>query len=100
MAVHAYIFKRGGAQSLPFCARSADLPKQLVEDPELKGRVRVLFKNLPLHRTFFSPWRIVREGGLDPVLRGLVFGQAKAVAPRSVMNDELREGSKSARKIL
>jgi len=49
------------------------------------------FKNLPLHRTFFSPWRIVREGGLDPVLRGLVFGQAKLVAPRSVMNDELRE---------
>ncbi|CAG5103234.1 Oidioi.mRNA.OKI2018_I69.chr1.g678.t1.cds [Oikopleura dioica] len=49
------------------------------------------FKNIPLHKSFFSPWRIVRGGGLDPVLRGLVFGQAKAVAPRSVMNDELRE---------
>ena len=27
--------------------------------------------DLPLHKAFFSPWRLVEEGGLDPVLRGL-----------------------------
>lgn len=31
--------------------------------------------NLPLHKAFFSPHRLVDEGGLDPLLRGL-FGRA------------------------
>lgn len=26
--------------------------------------------NLPLSKAFFSPWRVVEEGGVDPLLRG------------------------------
>ena len=33
--------------------------------------------DLPLHKAFFSPWRLVEEGGLDPVLRGLFSRPSK-----------------------
>ena len=33
--------------------------------------------DLPLHQAFFSPWRLVEEGGMDPVLRGLMATPAK-----------------------
>lgn len=26
--------------------------------------------NIFLHEAFFSPWRIIRQGGLDPIFRG------------------------------
>ena len=47
--------------------------------------------NLPLHRAFFAPFRIVEEGGIDPVLRGL-FGRAgKRVRSDELLNSELTE---------
>ena len=33
--------------------------------------------HLPLHKAFFSPWRILQEGGIDPLLRGLIAAPAK-----------------------
>ncbi|XP_043196790.1 peroxidasin homolog isoform X2 [Amphibalanus amphitrite] len=47
--------------------------------------------NLPLHRAFFAPWRLVQEGGIDPVLRGLFARPAKASAPDQLLNSELTE---------
>ncbi|XP_076587958.1 eosinophil peroxidase-like isoform X2 [Chaetodon auriga] len=44
-----------------------------------------------LHKAFFTPWRIVFEGGLDPVLRGLVGRKAKLNTQDHMMPDELRE---------
>ncbi|XP_070821340.1 eosinophil peroxidase-like isoform X2 [Chaetodon trifascialis] len=44
-----------------------------------------------LHRAFFTPWRIVFEGGLDPILRGLVGRKAKLNTQDHMMPDELRE---------
>ncbi|XP_040897760.1 eosinophil peroxidase-like [Toxotes jaculatrix] len=44
-----------------------------------------------LHKAFFTPWRIIFEGGLDPVLRGLVGRQAKLNTQDHMMTDELRE---------
>ena len=35
------------------------------------------FGHLPLHKAFFSPFRIVNEGGIDPLLRGLVSTPVK-----------------------
>jgi len=33
--------------------------------------------DLSLHKAFFSPWRLIEEGGLDPLLRGLIVNPAK-----------------------
>ena len=33
--------------------------------------------DLPLHKAFFSPWRLVEEEGLDPILRGLFSRPSK-----------------------
>ncbi|CAJ1068228.1 eosinophil peroxidase-like [Xyrichtys novacula] len=44
-----------------------------------------------LHKAFFTPWRILFEGGLDPILRGLVGRRAKLNTQDHMMHDELRE---------
>ncbi|XP_078739955.1 eosinophil peroxidase-like [Lampetra fluviatilis] len=50
-----------------------------------------LYPNLALHQAFLAPWRIVEEGGVDPVLRGLIGSPAKQNALYEMMPDELRE---------
>lgn len=47
--------------------------------------------DLPLHQAFFAPWRIVQEGGIDPILRGLFASPAKKNLPHQLMNSELTE---------
>ena len=37
--------------------------------------------HLPLHRAFFSPYRLMEEGGIDPLLRGLFARAAKKRMP-------------------
>lgn len=49
------------------------------------------FPSLRLQNTFFSPWRIVREGGIEPVLRGVIGNAAQAASPDMLMTDELTE---------
>ncbi|GLD54732.1 eosinophil peroxidase-like isoform X1, partial [Lates japonicus] len=44
-----------------------------------------------LHKAFFAPWRVIFEGGLDPIVRGLVGRQAKLNTQDHMMTDELRE---------
>ncbi|KAK5618370.1 hypothetical protein CRENBAI_019200 [Crenichthys baileyi] len=44
-----------------------------------------------LHRTMFAPWRIVFEGGVDPVLRWLEGRQAKLKTHDKMMTEELRD---------
>uniref|UniRef100_A0A4X2KUQ9 Thyroid peroxidase n=1 Tax=Vombatus ursinus TaxID=29139 RepID=A0A4X2KUQ9_VOMUR len=46
---------------------------------------------LHLHEVFFSPWRIIKEGGLDPVIRGLLARSAKLQTQERMMNEELTE---------
>ncbi|XP_071494887.1 peroxidasin homolog [Diadema antillarum] len=63
--------------------------------PEIK-RLNASFQpishgNLPLHRAFFSPYRIVDQGGIDPVLRGLFGTAMKLNRPESMLNTELTE---------
>ncbi|XP_064881099.1 thyroid peroxidase [Oncorhynchus nerka] len=49
------------------------------------------FSSLSLHKTFFSPWRLIKEGGLEPVLRGLLGTPATVVSPGNLLTEELTE---------
>ncbi|XP_077165967.1 thyroid peroxidase [Paroedura picta] len=45
--------------------------------------------NLHLHEVFFSPWRLIKEGGLDPLLRGMLATPAKLQVQDQLLNEEL-----------
>uniref|UniRef100_A0A673VDL4 Lactoperoxidase n=1 Tax=Suricata suricatta TaxID=37032 RepID=A0A673VDL4_SURSU len=47
--------------------------------------------HVPLHKAFFSPFRIVNEGGIDPLLRGLFGVAGKMRVPSQLLNTELTE---------
>ncbi|MGH0169230.1 UNVERIFIED_CONTAM: hypothetical protein FKN15_056178 [Acipenser sinensis] len=47
--------------------------------------------SLSLHEAFFSPWRLIKEGGLDPVIRGLLSKPATLLTPDHIMSKELTE---------
>ncbi|RVE71729.1 hypothetical protein OJAV_G00054890 [Oryzias javanicus] len=46
---------------------------------------------LPLHQSLFASWRVIQEGGVDPVLRGLLLSPAKLQTPGQMMVEELTE---------
>ncbi|KAF3701443.1 Thyroid peroxidase [Channa argus] len=50
-----------------------------------------LFPHLRLHNTFFSPWRIVKEGGIEPVLRGIIGTPAPSVGANMLVAEEVTE---------
>ncbi|XP_028628250.1 eosinophil peroxidase [Grammomys surdaster] len=47
--------------------------------------------HVPLSSAFFASWRIVHEGGIDPILRGLMATPAKLNRQDSMLVDELRD---------
>ncbi|XP_032946415.1 eosinophil peroxidase [Rhinolophus ferrumequinum] len=47
--------------------------------------------HVPLSSVFFASWRIVHEGGIDPILRGLMATPAKLNRQDSMVVDELRD---------
>ncbi|XP_073436974.1 peroxidasin homolog [Dendrobates tinctorius] len=47
--------------------------------------------HLPLHKSFFSPFRLIQEGGIDPILRGLLGVPGKMREPTELLNLELTE---------
>ncbi|XP_062326259.1 thyroid peroxidase [Osmerus eperlanus] len=49
------------------------------------------FSSLSLHKTFFSPWRLVKEGGIEPVLRGLLGTAAVIMNTDKLLTDEVTE---------
>ncbi|XP_071386826.1 eosinophil peroxidase isoform X1 [Centroberyx affinis] len=49
------------------------------------------FPSVPLFKAFFAPWRIIFEGGIDPLLRGLIGRRAKLNTQDHMMVDALRE---------
>ncbi|CAH0746151.1 unnamed protein product [Diatraea saccharalis] len=47
--------------------------------------------HLMLRDAFFSPWRLVDEGGVDPLIRGMFTTPAKLKTPTQNLNSELTE---------
>lgn len=47
--------------------------------------------DLLLRDAFFAPWRLVHEGGVDPLLRGMFMSPAKLKTPTQNLNSELTE---------
>ncbi|XP_060242997.1 lactoperoxidase isoform X2 [Meriones unguiculatus] len=45
---------------------------------------------LPLHTVFFNTWRLVKDGGIDPLVRGLLAKKAKLMHQDKMMTGELR----------
>ncbi|XP_057570504.1 lactoperoxidase isoform X2 [Hippopotamus amphibius kiboko] len=45
---------------------------------------------LPLHTLFFNTWRIVKDGGIDPLVRGLLAKKSKMKKQDKMMTGELR----------
>ncbi|XP_048208200.1 thyroid peroxidase [Perognathus longimembris pacificus] len=58
-------------------------------DPDFQDDARL--PRLKLQDVFFSPWRLIHEGGLDPILRGLLARPAKLQVPDQLMNEVLTE---------
>ncbi|XP_062235980.1 eosinophil peroxidase-like [Platichthys flesus] len=48
------------------------------------------YPDVLLHKAFFTPWRLIFEGGLDPILRGLMGRPAKLSTQTHMMPEELR----------
>lgn len=53
-------------------------------DPIIEG-------NLSLRNAFFAPWRLVDEGGVDPLMRGMFIIPAKLKTSTQNLNSELTE---------
>ncbi|XP_048375434.1 eosinophil peroxidase-like [Sphaerodactylus townsendi] len=54
-------------------------------------RPLVPYSYVPLHLTFCASWRIVREGGIDPLLRGFLVDHSKLMMQSQMMVTELQD---------
>ncbi|CAH2220198.1 Mpo-A [Pelobates cultripes] len=78
--VFSLAFRMGHTMIQPFIYRLVDGYRTSSQLPPV-----------PLHLTFFNTWRVVREGGVDPLLRGLMANRAKLNRQNQILVDELRE---------
>ncbi|XP_068923478.1 myeloperoxidase-like [Petaurus breviceps papuanus] len=46
---------------------------------------------VPLSEVFFASWRVVKEGGIDPILRGLMANSAKLNRQNQIVVEEIRD---------
>ncbi|XP_028937561.1 lactoperoxidase [Ornithorhynchus anatinus] len=46
---------------------------------------------LPLHTLFFNTWRLVKDGGVDPLVRGMLTKRSKIMKQNKMMSSELRD---------
>nr|XP_009676508.1 PREDICTED: myeloperoxidase-like [Struthio camelus australis] len=46
--------------------------------------------HVPLHLTFCASWRIIMEGGIDPLIRGMMVDHAKLMKQNQLLVEELQ----------
>ncbi|XP_044141706.1 myeloperoxidase-like [Bufo gargarizans] len=78
--VFTIAFRMGHTLIQPFIYRLADGYRPYYPEPKVL-----------LHKTFFTTWRVVRQGGIDPLLRGMIANKAKLNCQDKMVVDELRE---------
>ncbi|XP_063812062.1 myeloperoxidase-like [Pseudophryne corroboree] len=78
--VFTIAFRMGHTLIQPFSYRLAEGYRPYGQEPAV-----------PLHMTFFASWRVVTQGGIDPLLRGLIANRAKLNRQNQMVVDELRD---------
>ncbi|XP_025022931.1 myeloperoxidase isoform X2 [Python bivittatus] len=58
--------------------------------PRLDSRYQLL-SQIPLEEEFFATWRIIQDGGIDPILRGLIGISAKRLRQDQIVVEALRD---------
>ncbi|XP_008933585.1 PREDICTED: lactoperoxidase-like, partial [Merops nubicus] len=77
--VFSLAFRFGHTSVQPFVSRLDDCFQPLGS-----------FSHVPLHLTFCAPWRIIAEGGIDPLIRGMVIDHAKLMKQNQLLVEELQ----------
>ncbi|NWI88223.1 PERM Myeloperoxidase, partial [Pitta sordida] len=77
--VFSLAFRFGHTSVLPFVSRLDDNFQPMGP-----------FSHVPLHLTFCATWRIIMEGGIDPLIRGMVVDHAKLMKQNQLLVEELR----------
>ncbi|NWU98616.1 PERM Myeloperoxidase, partial [Upupa epops] len=77
--VFSLAFRFGHTSVQPFVSRLGDSFQPLGS-----------FSHIPLHLTFCATWRIIMEGGIDPLIRGMVLDQAKLMKQNQMLVEELQ----------
>ncbi|NXG03269.1 PERM Myeloperoxidase, partial [Sakesphorus luctuosus] len=77
--VFSLVFRFGHTSVLPFVPR-------LDENFQPLGS----FSHVPLRRTFCAPWRIITEGGIDPLVRGMLVAHSKLMKQNQLLVEELQ----------
>uniref|UniRef100_A0A8C8SDE3 Lactoperoxidase n=1 Tax=Pelusios castaneus TaxID=367368 RepID=A0A8C8SDE3_9SAUR len=78
--VFSLAFRFGHSSIQPFVTR-------LDDDYQPLGS----YSHVPLHLTFCASWRVVMEGGIDPLLRGMLVVHAKLMKQNQMVVEELQE---------
>ncbi|NXD81650.1 PERM Myeloperoxidase, partial [Halcyon senegalensis] len=77
--VFSLAFRFGHTSVQPFVSRLDDCFQPLGS-----------LSHVPLHLTFCATWRIIMEGGIDPLIRGMVVDHAKLMKQDQLLVDELQ----------
>ncbi|XP_040543511.1 myeloperoxidase isoform X2 [Gallus gallus] len=77
--VFSLAFRFGHTSVQPFVSRLDDSFQPMGSLP-----------HVPLHLTFCASWRIIMEGGIDPLIRGMVVDHAKLMKQNQMLIEELQ----------
>ncbi|NXK89326.1 PERM Myeloperoxidase, partial [Formicarius rufipectus] len=78
--VFSLAFRFGHTSVQPFVSRLDDTFQPLGS-----------FSHVPLHVTFCATWRVIMEGGIDPLVRGMLVDHSKLMKQNQLLVEELQD---------